>query len=121
MLSQSEEQVSIDILNDHGLEQLIHFPTLKENTLELIITPTSGQFQDIHSPDKLSDHEIVAGNRKNFHPSQDANLGGRFTCIKKGDYNSMRKDPLNFANEKYFNGHSNSRREKERWQWSGGI
>ena len=27
---------------------------------------------------------------------------------QKGDYNSMRKDALNFANEKYFNGHSSS-------------
>ena len=26
-LSQSERQMSIDITNDHGLEQLVHFPT----------------------------------------------------------------------------------------------
>ena len=61
MLSQSEGQVLIDIMNDHGLEQLIHFPTREENTLDLIITSLPGQFQDTHSPDKLSDHDIVAG------------------------------------------------------------
>ena len=27
MLSQSDGQVLIDIMNDHGLEQMIHFPT----------------------------------------------------------------------------------------------
>lgn len=27
----------------------------------------------------------------------------------KGDYESMRKETLDFANEKYFNGHQNSR------------
>ena len=34
MLSQSDGQVLIDIMNDHGLEQLIHFPTREENTLQ---------------------------------------------------------------------------------------
>ena len=32
---------------------------------------------------------------------------------QKGDYDSMRKDALNFANEKNFNGHSNSRSVQE--------
>ena len=65
-----------------SLEQLIHFPTWEENTLDLIITSIPGQFQDIHSLDKLSAHDIVAGILKNFHPSQEKNLGGRFTYIK---------------------------------------
>ena len=61
-LSQSERQMLIDIMNDHGLEQLMHFPTReKKNTLDLLLTFLPGQFQDIHSPDKLSDHGIVAG------------------------------------------------------------
>ena len=50
----------IDIMNDHGLEQLVHFPTREKNTLDLLLTSLSGQFQDIHSPDKLCDHDIVA-------------------------------------------------------------
>ena len=83
MLSQSEGQVLIDIMNDHGLEQLIHFPTREENTLDLIITSLPGQFQDIHSPDKLSDHDIVAGTLKTFIPPKKKPDGGRFTCIKK--------------------------------------
>ena len=83
---------------NHGLEQLIHFPTREENTLDLIITSIPGQFQDIdsphklsvhdidirniHSPDKLSDHDIVAGTLKTFIPPK-KKLGGRFTYIKK--------------------------------------
>ena len=68
MLSQSEGQGSIDIFTDHGLEQLIHFPTREENTFDLIITCLPGQFQ---SPDKLSDHDIVASNLKAFiHPKK---------------------------------------------------
>ena len=31
MLSQSEGQMLIDIMNDHGLEQLVHFPTREKH------------------------------------------------------------------------------------------
>ena len=68
MLSQSQGQVLVDIMNDHGLEQLVKFPTREENTLDLILTSLPGQFQEVHSPDKLSDHDIVAGTLKVFIP-----------------------------------------------------
>ena len=54
----------IDIMNDHGLEQLVHFPTREKNTLNLLLSSLPGQFQDIHTLDKLSDHDIVAGTLK---------------------------------------------------------
>ena len=44
MLSQSEGQILIDIMNDHGLEQMVHFPTRAKNTLDLILTTLPGQF-----------------------------------------------------------------------------
>ena len=66
MLSQSEGQILIDLMNDHGLEQMVHFPTREKNTLDLILTTLPGQFQDVHSPDKLSDHDIVSGTLKIF-------------------------------------------------------
>ena len=72
MLSQSEGQILIDITNDHGLKQLIHFPMQEENTLELIITFLPSQFQDIPS---------CCRHPKNFHPPQEKNLGRRFTCV----------------------------------------
>ena len=56
------------IMNDHGLEQMVNFPTLEENTLDLILTSLPGQFQEVHSPDKLSDHDMVAGTLKVFIP-----------------------------------------------------
>ena len=61
-LSQSEVEILIEIMNDYGLEQLVHFPTRERNTLDLIITSLPGQFVDIHSPDRLSDHDIVFWN-----------------------------------------------------------
>ena len=55
-------------MNDHGLEQLVNFPTRERNTLDLILTSLPGQFVDIHSPDKLSDHDIVSGTFKLLSP-----------------------------------------------------
>ena len=51
-------------MNDHGLEQLVNFPSRERNTLDLILTSLPGQFVDIHSPDNLSDHDIVSGTLK---------------------------------------------------------
>ena len=108
MLSQSQGQILINIMNDHGLEQMVHLPTREKNTLDLILTILPGQFQNVHSPDKLSDHDIVSGTLKIFmtaikKPRRKENL------YQKGDYESMRKDTLEFAKEKYFNGHSDTR------------
>ena len=63
-LSPSEGEKFIEILNDHHLEQLVHFPTKEKNTLDLFITSLPSQFLDIHSPDSLSDHDIVSGTLK---------------------------------------------------------
>ena len=63
-LSPSEREILIEIMNDYGLERLVHFPTIERNTLDLIITSLPGQFVDIHYPDRLSDHDIVSGTLK---------------------------------------------------------
>ena len=111
-LSQSEGQILIDIMNDHGLEQMVHFPTREKNTLDLILTTLPGQFQDVHSPDKLSDHDIVSGTLKIFIPPI-KKPRRKVYLYQKGDYESMRKDNLEFAKEKYFNGHSDTRSVQE--------
>ena len=98
----------IDIMNDHGLEQMVHFHTREMNTFELILTTLPGQFQDVHSPDKLSDHDIVLGTLKIFIPPM-KKPRIKVYLYQKGDYESVRKDTLEFAKEKYFNGHSDTR------------
>ena len=67
-LSPSEGEKFIEILNDHHLEHLVHFPTREKNTLDLIITSLPSQFLDIKSPDRLSDHDF-----KNFENSYSPN------------------------------------------------
>ena len=109
MLSQSEGQLLLDIMDDHGLEQMIPFPTRDKNTLDLFLTSLTGQFQDIHSRDKLSDHDIVSGFLRIFIPHIKKKKPQRKVfSYQKGDFETMRQDALRFAKEKYFNGHSDA-------------
>ena len=111
-LSQTEGQILIDIMNDHGLEQLVNFPTRERNTLDLILTSLPGQFADIHSPDKLSDHDIVSGTLKIAIPPIKKSRRKVYR-YQKGDYESMRAETLKFAKERYFNGYSDTRSVQE--------
>ena len=99
-------------MNDHFLEQMVHFHTCEKNTLDLILTTLPGQFQEVHSPDKLSDHDIVSGTLKTFIP-QIKKPRIKEYLYQKGYYESMRKDTIEFAKEKYFNGHSDTRSVQE--------
>ena len=111
-LSQSEGQILIDIMNDYGLEQMVHFPTREKNILDLILTTLPGQFQDVLSPDKLSDHDIVSGTLKIFIPPI-KKPRRKVSLYQKGGYEYMRKDTLEFTKEKYFSGHSDTRSAQE--------
>ena len=42
---------------------MVSFLTCYKNTLDLILT-SPGQFEDIHSPDKLGDQDVVSGSLK---------------------------------------------------------
>ena len=104
----------IEILNDHHLEQLVHFPTREKNTLDLIITSLPSQFLDIQSPDRLSDHDIVSGTLKIvIPPIKKPRRKVPVYLYQKGDYESMRSDALRFAKERYFNRYSDSRSVQE--------
>ena len=54
----------------------------ERNTLDLIITSLPGQFVDIHSPDRLSDHDTVSGTLKVVIPPI-KNLTGKYIDIRK--------------------------------------
>ena len=71
-----------------------------------------GQFQDIHSLDKLSDHDIVSGTLKVIIPPK-KKPRRKVYLYQKGDFESMRKDAFEFAKENYFNGHSDTRSVQE--------
>ena len=53
VLSQSEGHILIDVMNDHGLEQLVQFPTWKKNTFDLILTSYSSKTNAIKHRNNL--------------------------------------------------------------------
>ena len=90
-MSLSEGEKFIEIFIDYHLEQLVHFPTREMNTLDLIITSLPGQFLDIQSPDRLSDHDIISGTLKVVIPPIKKSRRKVYR-YQKGDYESMRSD-----------------------------
>ena len=111
-MSRIEGQILVDIINDHGNEQLVQFPTRERTTLDLIITYLPNQFVDIHAQDCLSDHDIVSGMLKIvIHPFKKHRR--KVYRYQKSYYESMRAETLEFAKEKYFNGYSDTRSVKE--------
>ena len=98
LLSHSEGQMLIDAMNDHGLEQLVHFPTREKNTLDLILTSLPGQFQEIHSPDKLSDHDVISGTLK-IHIPPKKKPRRKVFLYQKGNFELMREDASGFAKD----------------------
>ena len=99
---------------DHGLEQLVHFSPREKNTLDLILTSLPGQFQEIHSPDKLSDHDVISGTLKVYIPPK-KKLRRKVYLYQKGNFESMRKDASDFVKGRYmyFNGYSDNRSVQE--------
>ena len=92
---------------------MVHLPTREKKTLDLTLTILPGQFQDVQSPDKLNDYDIVSGTFNIFIPPPITIPRRKVYLYQKGDYESMRKDTLEFAKEKYFNGHSDIRSVQE--------
>ena len=76
------------------------------------MTPLPGQFVDIHSLDKLSDHDIVSGTLEIAIPPI-KKPRRKVYRYQKGDYESMRAETLKFAKERYFNGYSDTRSVQE--------
>ena len=89
-------------MNDHGLDQLVHFSTREKNTFDLILTFLPGQFQEKHSPVKLSDHDLISGPLKIHIPAKKKPRKKAF-LYQKGNFESMRRD-ADFAKDMYFNG-----------------
>ena len=90
-------------MNDHGLEQLVHFPTQEKNIgFNTHFSPWSV------SGYPLPDHDIVSGTLNVINPPIKKPRRKAY-LYQKGDFEPMRKDAFEFAKEKYFNSHSDTR------------
>ena len=84
--------------------------------MDLILPSLPGQFQEIHSPEKLSDHDVDSGTLKVYippHPKKKKKPRRKVYLYHKGDFEPMRKDQTDFAKDRYFNGYSDNRSAQE--------
>ena len=82
MLSQSKGQMLLDIMDDHGLEQMIHFPTCDKNTLDLIFYLFTESISGYSLSRKLSDHTCFRI-FKNLHSADKETSEGVFVSEKR--------------------------------------
>ena len=80
--------------------------------MDLILTSLPGQFQEVHSPDKLSDHDVVSGTLNVYIPLR-KKPQRKVYLYHKGDFESMRKDASDFEKDGYFNCYSDNRSVQE--------
>ena len=112
-LSQSKGQMLIDIMNDHGLEQLVDFPT-REKKIHWIyysLLFLVGFRIFTHRTNSAIMILLLELWRLSFPPYR--NLRERCIYIRKVIIKSMRKDAFKFAKEKYFNGYPDTRPVQE--------
>ena len=93
----SEGAKLMELISDHELEQVVHFPTRGQNTLSLHFPDNLLIFIP---PDRLSDHDIVSGTLKIVIPPI-KKPNRKVYKYQKSDYESMKADALKFAKENY--------------------
>ncbi|XP_019615685.1 PREDICTED: uncharacterized protein LOC109463354, partial [Branchiostoma belcheri] len=80
----------IDILGDHGLEQLVDMPTRGENILDLIVTNNPQLIPRVEVLPGLSDHDAVFC-EVIVHPQKRKQNPRLLPLYKKADWDSIRK------------------------------
>jgi hypothetical protein len=99
----------LNISEDHCLEQIVHFPTRKENTLDLFFTNNPSLIDSVKPIPGISDHDsIVQVNFKISAPVQKTKPH-KIYKFKQANFDKMREELSIFSSE-YFqnNPHLNS-------------
>ena len=110
----------IDVMKNHGLEQLVPFPTREKLNSHFF----SCQFQEIHSPDKHSNHYVISGTFKTkestlnliltfllsyrqpyTHTRTHLKTPRKVLLYQTGNFESMRKDASDFVKDRLCNGY----------------
>ena len=111
-LSQMEGQMLIDIINNHGLEQLVHFPTREKKYIGFITHFSSWSVSGYSLTGQTQWSWYCCWNFESCH-SPIKKPWRKGYLYQKGDYESMRKDAFEIAKENYINGYPDTRSVQE--------
>ena len=99
----------IDIINDHGLQQMVTFPTRDNNTLDLFLTNHPSLVPRVEGVPGISDHLAVYMEFNIQHDSW-RNFDRLVPCYKKADWTKAKSMAAELSNQitKSFTNESNT-------------
>jgi hypothetical protein len=104
-----------DILDDHGLVQMVEEPTRESNTLDLIITNFPNCFNRIETIPGLSDHDIVFAELKTI-PTKRTQRPRKIPLYKKAKWENI-KDKLKMIKEEIEKMYKKGNSTQELWDY----
>ena len=88
----------LDVLNDHGLEQMVHKPTRGDNTLDLLVTNRPSSVNRIEIMPKISDHATVFADIS-CQPKFIKQVPRRISLFSKANWGAVQDGLLPLAKE----------------------
>ena len=89
-------EVFIDIINNHNLEQCVNSPTRQNHVLDLVFASTPFLIKEPRTAPGMSDHEIVMFSINCKHPSINKKAPRRVHFYHKGDISSLKSELQEF-------------------------
>ena len=109
----SLNQLFLDIVYDNGSEQMVKFPTRKNNTLDVFITNRPSLIQKCKPVPGVSDHDIVFV-ESNISATRSKPTQRKILLWKRANYTGM-KESVNLASTSFMEKHKASTDVNQLW------
>ena len=103
----------LDIINDHGLEQLVDDPTRNNHILDLVFTTQPEILKDISVVPRMSDHEAVTFSL-NYSNSQPTKPAHKVYLFHKGNIEAIKDEIIEFQ-ESFIHSDPYDKSVEENW------
>ena len=87
----------LDLLNDHGLQQMVTFPTRENNTLDLLVTNYPTLVPRTEGVPGITDH-FAAYMEFQIQPERRNNTKRLVPCYKRADWSALHADAAELSN-----------------------
>lgn len=89
-------EVFLDTIDNHNLEQFVNSPTRQSNVLDLVFTSTPSLIREPHTAPGMSDHEIVIFFINRKRPAINKKTLRRVYLYHRGDISSLQNELRQF-------------------------
>ena len=92
-------EVFIDTINNHNLEQFVNSPTRQNHILDLVFASTPSLIKELHTAPGMSDHEIVMFSIDCKRPLINRKAPRRVYLYYKGDILGLKNELQQFQEQ----------------------